>query len=222
MKRFEGQGKHLLALLVLMLPLMWFACQPGSLEGYWLDQSTSRWYWIAVAIPPVHQFGTMLLWRFELYGKKLSGALGDQAFKLFLAFFVPGLAGRPLSMIALAVADRNTVSAPAWVLDVIALIMLPIVIYLLYSVLRYFGLKRAAGADHFYEEYRSLPMVDKGIYWFMPNAMYMVGFFLVWMPGLIWASRAALLVAAFQHTLIWAHYHFTEKPDMQHIYGEHV
>ena len=219
-RMWEGQRAHVMIFAGLCLPVLWFARQPGLLDGAWLGLATRSWFWIAVAIPPIHQFGAMLLWRLELHGQRLSQTLGERAFKVFLIFFVPGLVGRPLSMIALALADRNTLPLAPWILNAIALVMVPFVISLFYSILRYFGLKRAAGADHFFEEYRSMPLVNQGIYRIIPNAMYTVGFFVVWIPALIWASRAALLVAAFQHALIWAHYYFTEKPDMRRIYGD--
>jgi hypothetical protein len=219
MKRFYGQEKHLLALLFLLVPVIWFAGRSGALEGEWLGVATPVWFWLAVAIPPIHQFGAMLFWRLELHGNILSNRLGGRAFPIYLMFFIPGLVGRPLSVIALAISDRNTLPVAPWILDAIALAMVPFLVYMFYSIVRYFGFKRASGADHFFQEYRTLPLVREGIYRFIPNAMYTVGSFMVWMPGLIWASPAALLVAGFQHVLLWAHYFFTEKPDMRIIYG---
>lgn len=37
--------------------------------------------------------------------------------------------------------------------------------------------------------------------------------------GIVLASPAAILVAAFQHVYIWVHYFCTELPDMRRIYG---
>jgi len=222
MKRFEGQGKHILALIILLIPVVWFSSQPGMLDGEWLGLSTRGWFWIALVIPIIHQFGSMLFWRLELYGKHLTRLLGEHAFTAFKAFFFPGLIGRPISVLALALADRNSASVTVWFLNSIALIMLPILIYLFYSIVRYFGIERAAGADHFLEEYRTKPLVVQGIYRYLPNAMYVVGFFVIWIPALVLASRAALLISAFQHALIWAHYLYTEKPDMVYIYGNRL
>jgi hypothetical protein len=220
MHRFYGQGKHLIALLILLIPVIWYSRLTGVLEGEWLGLSARAWYWIAVGLPVLHQFGSMLLWRVELHGKIMTRAFGDRAFMVFMGFFFPGLTSRPISVLALALADKGTVDIAAWILDVIALIMLPALLYLFYSIVRYFGIQRAAGADHFLEEYTTKPMVVEGIFRYIPNAMYVIGFFTVWIPALLLASQAALLVSGFQHALIWAHYFYTEAPDMQVIYGE--
>jgi hypothetical protein len=219
MGRFEDQGKHLVALMLLMIPVIGFARSHGVLEGDWLGISTRAWFWIAVWVPILHQFGIMVLWRIELYDKAMTRRFGDRAFAIFQGIFFPGLIARPISVFTLAIADQNSVLNQTWILDVIALLMIPIMMYLFYSILHYFGISRAAGADHFFDEYRTKPLVKDGIYRYIPNAMYVVGFFIVWIPALLLASRAAILVAAFQHLLIWAHYFFTEKPDMRVIYG---
>jgi hypothetical protein len=221
MKTFQHQGKHLLALLLLLIPVVWYSRLPGNLQGGWLGLSTKAWYWIAVAIPIVHQLGVMLAWRFELYHQTLSSVLGKRAFYFFQVFFFPGLVARPISVLILAMADRGSSAAPAWLLSLIVLAMTPILLYLLYSIVRYFGISRAAGADHFLAEYREKPLVQEGIFRYLPNAMYVGGFFAVWIPALVLASNAGLLTAAFQHALIWAHYRYTEKPDMQEIYATH-
>jgi hypothetical protein len=220
MRRFEGQGRHVVALIILMIPVIWFARQGGTLVGGWLGISTHTWFWIAIWVPIIHQLGVMVLWRVELYKKTMTRMFGNRAFSVFKAFFFPGLVARPISVLALAISDRNTIQGQTWILDVIALLMIPFLIYLFYSILRYFGINRAAGADHFYEEYRNKPLINDGIYRYLPNAMYVVGFFIVWIPALLLASRAGLLVAVFQHIFIWAHYLFTEKPDIRIIYGE--
>ena len=48
--------------------------------------------------------------------------------------------------------------------------------------------------------------------------MYTFGFLLIWIPGLWFASTAALFAAMFNHLYIWVHYFATERPDMQRIY----
>lgn len=219
-KLWEGQAAHLLVLAVLLIPVIGFAMQPGRLQGSWLDLSTRAWYAIALMIPILHQFGVMILWRLELHRKALTRWLGKHAFRAYRGFFFPGLIARPLSLVALALADRHTLAAPRWILYLIAALMFPVLLYLFYSIARYFGVERAAGADHFIEAYRHKPLVDDGIYRYLPNAMYTVGFFALYIPALLFASRAALIVSAFQHILIWGHYLFTEKPDMRRIYGQ--
>jgi protein-S-isoprenylcysteine O-methyltransferase Ste14 len=98
------------------------------------------------------------------------------------------------------------------------LLALP-VIYLFHSVRTHFGFKRACGIDHFDPSYRSRPLVREGTFSYVPNAMYVAGLLILWIPGLLLRSQAALAVAVFSHLFIWGHYLCTEKPDMEHIYG---
>jgi hypothetical protein len=42
---------------------------------------------------------------------------------------------------------------------------------------------------------------------------------ILWVPGLICFSKAALLAAAFNHIYIWIHYYTTELPDIRYLYG---
>ena len=89
----------------------------------------------------------------------------------------------------------------------------------MFCVARYFGMKRATGADHFDESYRSKPFVKKGIFKYSRNSMYTFGLLLVWVPGILAESRAAILLAAFNHAYVWVHYFCLEKPDIRRIYG---
>ena len=78
---------------------------------------------------------------------------------------------------------------------------------------------RAFGIDHFEpEKYKHTSMVKKGIFKYTSNGMYIYGFLILWIPGFLFLSKAALLVALFQHIYIWVHYCFTELPDMKFIY----
>ncbi len=106
------------------------------------------------------------------------------------------------------------------ILRMLAVILLIPAIYLLYSVIRYFGFTRALGADHFDEKYRMLPLVRRGIFRFTDNGMYTYGFLFLWAIALWYASTAALCAALFNHLYIWVHYFATELPDMKRIYGD--
>ena len=89
----------------------------------------------------------------------------------------------------------------------------------MYSVRRYFGMVRAAGADHFDARYRAMPLVDEGIFRFTKNGMYVYAFLLFWAIATGFDSMAALAVVAFSHVYIWIHFFATEKPDMNYLYG---
>ena len=45
--------------------------------------------------------------------------------------------------------------------------------------------------------------------------MYVLGFFMLWVPAFLFQSTAAMVIAAFSHAYIWVHYYATEKPDMK-------
>ena len=101
----------------------------------------------------------------------------------------------------------------------ICLILLIPGVYGQYSVFKYFGINRAFGIDHFKpEKYKNRTFVKKGIFKYTPNGMYKFVFLLLWIPGILFQSKAALIAALFQHIYIWIHYYFTELPDMKFIY----
>ncbi len=100
-----------------------------------------------------------------------------------------------------------------------AAIILPVVIYLFYSVKRYFTIERAYGIDHFDKDYNE-PYVKKGIFRYTDNGMYVYGLMILYLPGLLLLSKAALAVALFNHIYIWVHYYCTERPDIEIIYGK--
>ncbi len=89
----------------------------------------------------------------------------------------------------------------------------------MYSVKRYFGLARAAGADHFDPSYRDTPLVKEGIFRFTKNGMYVFGFLLLWVVSIGFNSIEALIVTVFSHAYIWIHFYATEKPDMDYLYS---
>lgn len=51
------------------------------------------------------------------------------------------------------------------------------------------------------------------------SGMYWVAFLLFWAIAVAFNSSAGLLVAAYSHIFIWAHFYATEKPDMDYLYG---
>ena len=53
----------------------------GNLWGI----STRTWFWVAIAIPIVHQIYVLICWRFELYFKSLTKLFGKRAFRDHLA-----------------------------------------------------------------------------------------------------------------------------------------
>ena len=126
---------------------------------------------------------------------------------------------RPVLIFTLGWANRGTLEINAWLgYGVSALLAAPAG-YLMYSVAHYFSFRRALGIDHFEARSGSAPLVRQGIFRITPNAMYVFGFFALWIPAFLFQSLAALVIAGFSHAYIWVHYYATEKPDMARIYG---
>lgn len=217
---FEKQAQHLVWLALLLAGVAWIARTGEFRQGSFLGISTSTWFWGSIALPVLHQVWVVVCWRSELHFQWLSGTFGDGAFRLYAIGFALWSAGRFLTIIPLAIANQGTVDVDQRWLNALAVLIAVPTIYLFYSVARYFGFRRALGIDHFDHAFRQQAFVRKGIFRFTRNGMYTFGFGAIWLPGLLCASQAALLSAAFSHLYIWVHYFCTELPDMRRIYGE--
>jgi hypothetical protein len=204
---WSGQVLHIACLVILLAAL--------SLAWTNLGRPFPIAFWTAVAFPILHQIFVWLAWRFELRSSVISKSIG---FGGYLAAFFTLFGGRFISLAVLAWLDWGSLNLdPAVQVVITAVLALP-GIYAMYSVHRYFGMARAAGADHFEERYRNMPLVNEGIFRFTNNGMYLYAFFLFWAIAVGFNSTAALVVAAFSHAYIWVHFFATEKPDMDFLY----
>jgi hypothetical protein len=204
---WRGQPLHFSALVFILFVTWWGwdrIARPSPVA-----------FWVAVSFPVLHQVFVWGAWRAELRWRGTSRAMGFHGY--LLVFFVLFL-GRFVSLVLLAWLDRGSLTIQLEIQLAVSILLGSVGLYALYSVQRYFGMRRAAGADHFEEQYRTMPLVRKGIFRFSSNAMYVYAFLLFWVLGVALASEAALVVAAFSHTYIWVHYYCTEKPDMMVMY----
>ena len=220
MKIFERQLEHLIALLSLLVLLFFLSKSHGVLSGSFLGMSTLTWYSVALASPILHQVFVWITWRMELHYSLLTRIFGQRAFLYYAVVFMIFLLSRLVLITGLAISNQQSLHVHHTILYIAASMMAVLVLYVYYSVLRYFGLKRALGIDHFDPSYKKLPLVREGIYKYVSNAMYCFGLLILWIPGLIMASKAALLLAVFQHIYVWAHYYCVEMPDMRRIYSD--
>ena len=173
-------------------------------------------FWIATSFPIVHQVFVWIAWRLELLSSVTNKTIGFGGYvTCFFLLFV----GRFISLFALAWLDRGSLHLQALPRIVLTGILVLLGIYAMYSTMRYFGMARAAGADHFDPRYRKTPFVRQGIFRFTNNGMYIYAFLLFWAIAVGFNSSAALTVAAFSHTYIWVHFYATEKPDMDYLYS---
>ena len=218
MKILEKQGYHL-AVLSLLLVGLFTAAQGDVLNGSLWGLSTRTWLWMSILGPVMHQLFVVICWRAELYYNLLSKTFGEKAFSIWSVGFMILFIARPVTILGLAAANRDTLSVPLWLTGIFSLLIFALGVYLFYSVIKYFGMERALGIDHFEPEvYRNKPFVKQGIFKWSSNSMYLFGLMLLWIPGLLFLSKAALLAALFNHLYIWVHYYFTEEPDMRFIY----
>ena len=220
MKLLEKQLFHIIVLILLMVGVHYISQYQDFQTGQYLNISTLNWLWISIAVPIIHQVYALFAWRGQLHYNWMKRIFGEKAFLIWGITFFILFSARPISVIGLAIANRDTIAISTPIRIVLAVLCTPPVIYLAYSIHKYFSIERALGIDHFEpEESKIRPFVREGIFRWTPNAMYKFGFLALWIPGLLLLSRTALLSALFSHLYIWAHFYFTELPDMHHIYG---
>ncbi|MEJ2113130.1 MAG: hypothetical protein P8X62_05350, partial [Flavobacteriaceae bacterium] len=195
MKLLEKQLWHLLALSVLIFVIVTLVNLDSQImAGSFWNISTKTWFITAILIPIVHQVYVLIMWRSELYYKTLSNLLGKYAFQIYKGIFFIFFIGRMVLLIFLAISNNNTFSLNSYLHYLIIIVVSLIAFYAFYSVIRYFGTSRAAGLDHFDVEARKLPLVKHGIFKYTSNSMYTYAFLAFYIPGLIYQSKAAILV----------------------------
>ena len=216
---FEKQLWHYLLLPVLLTGLVIISSTEGFLRGDFLNVSTKTWFLLAAAIPIVHQFYVWFCWRTQLHYSLITKLFGRAGFVCYSIIFLIFLISRLTLLIFLAISNKNSLDANPILLYGLSIVFWLLGLYVFYSIQKYFTLRRAMGVDHFDPSYRGAGLVRKGVFKYTSNAMYTVGLLFLWIPGLIFSSKAALAVACFSHIYVWIHYYCTEKPDMKRIYG---
>lgn len=222
MKVLKYQFWHFLMLLILLAGIYIYINKDATLlEGELWGISTDTWLILAILSPILHHLYVVVCWRLELYYNSFTKTFGANGFKLFKLGFAILILSRPVSITLVAIANANTFPVSSTLAYILAGILFIPAAYLFYSLRKYFGIDRAFGLDHFRpEEFKNKPLIKKGIFKYTSNGMYIYGFLLLWIPGLLFLSKAALLVALFNHIFIWGHYYFTELPDMKTIYND--
>lgn len=216
---FERQLWHYLLLPVLLIGLVIISSTEGFLTAEFLGVSTKTWFLLAAAIPVAHQFYVWFCWRTQLHYSLITKLFGRVGFVYYSVIFLILLISRLILITLLAISNRNSFSANPILLWGLSILFWLVALYVFYSILKYFTLRRAMGVDHFDPSCRGAGLVRQGIFKYTSNAMYTVGLLFLWIPGLLFSSKAALAVAVFSHVYVWVHYYCTEKPDMRRIYG---
>jgi len=219
-KIFEYQIWHLILLIAIIFSINLYVDSSSEiLSGTFWGINTKAWFWLAIAIPVIHQIYVWLIWRLELYQRIFTKRYGlKRSFNIYAVGFSLLFVSRLIAIIILAYCNKDTLHINPIFTYVLALIITLLVIYLFYSVKKYFTIERTYGIDHF-DKYYSKPYVKQGIFKYTDNEMYIFGLMILYLPGLLLLSEAAILAALFNHVYIWVHYYFTERPDMLEIYG---
>ena len=180
-----------------------------------LGISALSWFMIGMAIPLLHQVYIWLCWRSELCWKSISNSIG---FKGYLIVFFILIISR-FSAVILCFVDYGSLYKPGWLAWIISIIIFIPGLYTMYSVKKYFGFIRAAGADHFDLKYKNMSFEKRGIFKWSSNAMYMFGLSIPFAFAISTGSESMFIVSVYSYISIWLHYFCTEKEDFKIIYG---
>ena len=211
---FKNQIWHFGGTIVLFYIGVQFVDLESNINTF-LGIRTSGWFMIAMSIPLIHQAYVWICWRSELCWKLISNTIG---FKGYVILFFILIISR-LSVIVLCFVDYGSLYKPGWLAWLLGLILFIPGAYTMYSVKKYFGFLRAAGADHFDTKYRDLPFENRGIFKWTPNAMYVFAIGTPFSFAVATGSQSMFIVAIYTYISIWLHYFCTEKPDFAVIYN---
>ena len=177
--------------------------------------SALGWFVVAMSVPLIHQVYVWICWRSELCWKSITNTIGLKGYVIL--FFI--LIISRLSAIVLCFVDYGSLYKPGWFAWILAGIIFIPGAYTMYSVKKYFGFMRAAGADHFDPKYRNMPFEKRGIFKWTPNAMYVFAIGIPFAFATATGSKSMFIVAIYTYVSIWLHYFCTEKEDFKVIYG---
>ena len=212
---FKHQIWHLGGIIVLFYISVQFVDLESNTNSF-LEVGALGWFMIAMSIPIIHQAYVWICWRSELCWKLISNTIG---FKGYVILFFILIISR-LSAIVLCFVDYGSLYKPGWLAWSLGLILFIPGAYTMYSVKKYFGFLRAAGADHFDPKYRNLPFENRGIFKWTPNAMYVFAIGIPFSFAIATGSQSMFIVAIYTYISIWLHYFCTEKEDYKVIYGK--
>lgn len=218
-KALAYQGYHLAvyALVGALLYVAVRACPEG--QGKAWGATTGHLIALSWLFVGLMQLWIAAGWRLELHFGALHAWFGRSAFGVFRAGFVLFAVPRLALLVPIAASSPGTLAMPLPLRVALVVVTTPFILWGVYSFVRYFGVDRIFGADHFDPAYRSASLETRGIFAYVGNAGYAVVLTLIYHPALFFDSWLGLLTAAAHHALVWISYFCTEKPDMREIYG---
>ena len=218
-KVFKHQQWTLLFLIISIIPFSLILPLDLFRSGEFLGVPTLSWSIISIFIVIGHHTYVMICWRLEIHYSTISRIFKSKAFLIYEIGFFILFFGRIGLNFVLSISNMGTLPIDLWIRLIIVVIISVPMLFTLYSVARYFGMHRAAGADHFLPEYREMEFVKKGIYKYSSNSMYKYAMLVLWVPALLFGSVSGIVLALFNHIYVWVHYYTLEKPDFKLIYG---
>ena len=193
-KLFKYQGIHLLAYIIIGLSIYYITLKNPSGQGEFWKLSTFDWIifsWIFVAM---HQGWVLLFWRLELYFGKISSWMGKSGFVIFRIGFIIFASLRLLSLLPISISSSNTLFLPFYIRILLIILTTPLILWVIYSIIRYFSITRLFGADHFDPMYREKSLEIRGIFKYIPNSMYTILLLIIYHPALLFDSFHGLYV----------------------------
>jgi len=215
---FQGQLLHI-GLIILMVFGADSLLMPSFSDPTFLGWNTQDWAICSIILAVIHQIIVAIVFRFELYKGLMTRVFRDQAMKIWAVIFLPLLIARPITIIIVGWLDPNPITQFRSIELIVGVSLILLAIVTMHSVIKYFTIRRALGADHFDNDVIAMPLVTKGMFKYTSNGMYGIVFLGLWGIALAFGSWNALIVALFQHAYIWVHMYLTEQPDMDRIYG---
>lgn len=212
---FRGQVQHAMIAALLTVGACSLLRDNG---GSFLGLSTMSWAYTTIAVGLIHQSIVAIVFRLQLHFDIMVRLFGGNALKVWAAIFLPFLIARPLLLVVVGIADYGSLDGDRNMQLITGALLLPLAIWTMHSVMKYFTINRALGGDHFYDEYLNMPLVTEGAFKYTGNAMYTFVFTGMWGIGLLLGSWNALVLALFYHAYIWVHMYCTEDPDMRILY----
>lgn len=214
----QGQLLHA-GLIVLLVAGALSLLVVQSSDRTFLGWNAGEWATCSIMIAVVHQILVAAVFRFELYKGLLTRIFQERALTVWGTVFLPFLVARPVTIIIVGWLDQTPISGFRSIEVLVAIPAILIAIVTMHSVIKYFTIRRAIGADHFDNEIIAMPFVKQGMFKYTSNGMYGLVFLGLWGIALAFGSWNAFVVAFFQHVYIWVHMTLTEQPDIDRIYG---
>jgi len=141
----ERQHIHLVILAFLLTGISILVKTGKFLDGQVLGIDTVTWFVLAITTAVLHQVYVLFCWRVQLHYSLITRLFGWNGFTYYsTGFFILAIL-RIIFVILLAVSSRNTLSVDQSILNIIALAVTLLALYLFYSIGRFFPLQSCCG-----------------------------------------------------------------------------